>query len=289
MARIRTVKPSFFRHRALFLAEKETGLPLRIAYEGLWTCADREGRFKWEPEELKLDCLPFDDVDFSRVMDALFTRGFIVKYASGKRQYGVIPTFKDHQIINNREAASALPEPPENLEELVELANLSDASATRDPRDTELHKGKGREGNKEGKGRDRSTREDASPYPMFENFKKEYPKRNGSNPWQPALQIFRQAVKAGHDPGMIIAAAKRYREECERNGIINTEKVAQAVTWLRQSRFLDYQPTPEALVQRVFVREGTEAWLAWQAIKRTPCHNGGWYFDTEYPPSQEAA
>lgn len=238
MARIRTVKPSFFRHRRLFLAEQEFGLPLRLAFEGLWTCADREGRFKWEPEELKLDCLPFDDVDFSRVMDALVTRGFIVKYACGGRQYGVIPSFKDHQVINNREAASDLPEPPENLEELIELANTSDASTTREPRDTDLHKGKGREGNKEGKGRD-STRH-ASPDPDFEDFKKEYPKRNGSNPWQPARQLFRQAVKAGHDPKTIVAAARTYRHECERNGIVNTDKVAQAQTWLRQSRFLDY-------------------------------------------------
>lgn len=74
----------------------------------------------------------------------------------------------------------------------------------------------------------------------FENFKKEYPKRNGSNPWKPAHDLFRQAVKSGHDLKTIISAARTYRHECERNGIVNTDKVAQAQTWLRQSRFLDY-------------------------------------------------
>ena len=58
MARIRTIKPEFFRHEALFEAEQATGLPLRVAYAGLFTAADREGRFKWSPRSLKLDCLP---------------------------------------------------------------------------------------------------------------------------------------------------------------------------------------------------------------------------------------
>lgn len=146
MARIRTVKPSFFRHRQLFLAEKESGLPLRLAFEGLWTVADRDGRFKWEPEEHKLDCLPYDDVDFGKVMDALCEHGFITKYEVGGRHYGVIPSFTDHQVINNREAASKLPPQPAKSD--------NDASATREPRVSVLHEGKG----KEGKGRESDAR-----------------------------------------------------------------------------------------------------------------------------------
>lgn len=111
MARIRTVKPDLFRHELLWAAEKETGLPLRLAFIGLWTCADRDGRFRWRPNVLKLDCLPFDDVDFSRVLDALATRGFLVRYASGGEEYGHIPTWRRHQHINNREKPSDLPNP----------------------------------------------------------------------------------------------------------------------------------------------------------------------------------
>ena len=92
MARIRTIKPDFFRHEGLFEAERETGLPLRVAFAGLFPVADREGRFRWRPRQLKLDVLPFDDVDFARVLDALRTRGFIVHYTSGAEQYGVIPS-----------------------------------------------------------------------------------------------------------------------------------------------------------------------------------------------------
>ena len=142
MARIRTVKPELFRHHQLFEAEVETGFPLRIAFAGLFTACDREGRFKWEPEELKLDCLPFDDIDFSRVLHALVTRGFVIKYASQGRDYGVIPSFTRHQVINNRERDSELPDPAQSTVITSEL----EACPTRAPRDTEKNKGKGREG-----------------------------------------------------------------------------------------------------------------------------------------------
>ena len=150
MARIRTIKPAFFRHSDLFQAERETGLPLRVAFAGLWTAADREGRFAWRPLELKLDCLPHDDVDFSRVLDALTTRGFLVRYASADgREYGAIPSWSKHQVINNREGASEIPAPPSG--------DVS-ATSTRAPRVTDacptplVHaqgEGKGMEGNGE--------------------------------------------------------------------------------------------------------------------------------------------
>lgn len=109
MGRIRSIKPEFFKHEELFNAEKETKLPLRVAFAGLWCAADREGCFKWKPNALKLDILPYDSVDFSRVLDALTTRGFLEKYENGGNIYGVIPSFLEHQVINNREAASTIP------------------------------------------------------------------------------------------------------------------------------------------------------------------------------------
>ena len=142
--RIRTIKPEFFTHEALFEAELEFRLPLRIAFVGLWCCADREGRFKWEPRRLGVQILPYDQCDFSRVLDALLTRGFIVKYACDLGQFGCIPSFLKHQVINNRERASDLP----NSLDCIEI----DASSTRDARDDHASKaeGKGRERNMEG-------------------------------------------------------------------------------------------------------------------------------------------
>jgi len=111
MARIRSIKPEFFRHVELYEAEKATGLPLRVAYAGLWTVADREGRFRWRPRVLVLDVLPFDEVDFAAVLDALAEHGFIVRYEVGAEQFGFIPSFGSHQHVNQREPASSLPGP----------------------------------------------------------------------------------------------------------------------------------------------------------------------------------
>jgi hypothetical protein len=158
--RIRTIKPEFFRHEELYEAEKETGLPLRIAFAGLFAVADREGRFKWRPNTIKLDVLPYDNVDFSRVLHALATRGFIVCYACPTRAprvvhasstraphvtdvsptcelYGYIPSFTRHQVVNNREKASDLPSPdecqfirPEDIDNLTRAPRVVHACPT---------------------------------------------------------------------------------------------------------------------------------------------------------------
>ena len=150
MARIRSIKPEFFTHWDLYSLEQETGLPVRVAFAGLWTAADREGRFRWIPQQLKLACLPYDDVDFSRVLHALNTRGFIEKYVVDGAEFGFIPGWKAHQVINNRESSSNLPEPsPDNT--LTRAARVDDATVT--PLCNAQAEGKGKEGKgKEGKG-----------------------------------------------------------------------------------------------------------------------------------------
>lgn len=160
MARIRTVKPELFRHEALYELEIETGLPVRFSFAGLFTACDRRGRFKWKPRQLKLDVLPYDDVDFSRVLDALVTRGFVVKYENSGEIYGCIPTFETHQVINNRESESLIPSFDDessliidNNEHLTRQSRVSHASVT--PLVQEEAEGKGMEGKgigREGKG-----------------------------------------------------------------------------------------------------------------------------------------
>jgi hypothetical protein len=111
MPRIRTIKPDFFFHQELYELEEETGLPIRLAFISLWTICDREGRFKWKPRQLKAQCLPYDNIDFSRVLDALITRDFVKKYCHSGDFFGHIPGFSKHQVINNRESDSILPNP----------------------------------------------------------------------------------------------------------------------------------------------------------------------------------
>ena len=160
MPRIRTIKPEFFKHDELYQAELDFQLPLRIAFIGLWCCADRTGLFKWRPKQLKLDILPYDNVDFNRVLNALMTRGFIVRYAIKEELYGCILSFLDHQTINYQEKRSPIPDYDEKC--IVELSEQEiDALETRLDRDEDANsenrqgrEGKGREGKRKGRGRE---------------------------------------------------------------------------------------------------------------------------------------
>ena len=149
MSRIRTVKPELFKHEDLYDLESDTGLPIRVAFIAMFTVADREGRFKWRPRTLKVECFPHDECDFSRVLDALATRGFVVKYASNGESFGYIPSFNKHQVVNNRESPSELPAPNEN-NILTRAPRVDDACPT--PLVQDQGEGKGRE--QEGKGRE---------------------------------------------------------------------------------------------------------------------------------------
>lgn len=112
MPKIRTVKPELFRHEELFELEEKTGLPIRLGFIALFTVVDREGRFRWKPRQLKLDCLPYDLIDFEAVLSALSSRGLVVKYSDEKGQvYGHIPTWHGHQNINKKEPDSRIPAP----------------------------------------------------------------------------------------------------------------------------------------------------------------------------------
>ncbi len=114
MPRIRTIKPESSFNDELFDMEMDTGWPIRFIWAVLPCHCDREGRFKYAPIRLKAQILPWDDLDFSKVLNSLWERGFIERYSVDESEYGCIPTFLDHQVINNRESESKLPKPNEN-------------------------------------------------------------------------------------------------------------------------------------------------------------------------------
>jgi hypothetical protein len=98
------VKPDFFTSDDVLALT-----PLaRLLYVGTWCEADCEGRLVWKPETLKLRYMPKDG-DIDALCGELVGRGLVVLYGDG---LAYIPTFKDHQVINPREAKSRLPEPP---------------------------------------------------------------------------------------------------------------------------------------------------------------------------------
>jgi len=145
MGRIRTVKPELFTSEKLYDLEVETGFPIRTAFIGMFCQADREGRFKWRPRMLKSQVLPYDDLDFSRVLDALESRGFLETYTVNEEKYGLIPKFLVHQFINNKEQASTLPEPEKDNKHniLTREEREGDALESRGVKERKGKEGKG--------------------------------------------------------------------------------------------------------------------------------------------------
>jgi len=233
MARIRTIKPEFFRHEGLFEAEKETALPLRVAFVALWTVCDRDGRFRWKPRALKLDCLPYDDVDFSRVLDALETREFVVRYAVNGEDFGAIPSFAKHQVVNNRELKSILPEPNEN-NTLTRGARVKHTKRT--PLSPDQGEGEGeQEGEREGNisCASHTRRRQASTRVYAKQFYEVYPKHVDP---RAAEKKFDAVVRAGADPEHIIAAARHFAEAHQ---VAGTDKqfIPAPAVWLNKGGY----------------------------------------------------
>lgn len=110
MARARNIKPEFFKNRYLGKLSPYA----RLLFEGLWLLADREGRLEDEPEEIKLDTLPYDDVDVDELLNELThpsdpKRQFIIRYEVGGERFIQIVNFKAHQNPHPKEKPSKIP------------------------------------------------------------------------------------------------------------------------------------------------------------------------------------
>lgn len=105
MARIRTIKPEFFTSSDIL----ELTPLSRLFYIALWCESDREGLFNWSPKTLKFRYLAGDDVEVEEIGEELIKAGLIqIFICEDGKELGLIPSFKNHQVINNREADSTL-------------------------------------------------------------------------------------------------------------------------------------------------------------------------------------
>lgn len=107
MARIRTIKPEFWTD------EKVVQLPfeVRLLFVGLWNFADDEGYLADEPDRIRLQVLPSDDVDIEAGIDLLVSAGLVERC---QMQNGgtslLIPHFCDHQKISHPTKSRFAPE-----------------------------------------------------------------------------------------------------------------------------------------------------------------------------------
>ena len=168
MARIRTVKPEFFRHEGLQDLEiKNPGKYPMFVFEGLWLVSDKDGRFEWRPRQIKLDILPFLSFDMEETLLILKTEGYIQQYTINGKDYGFIPSFKTHQRIDGKEkeAPERYPSPLEQIGTRPEhTQNIPDTQERTQEREKEREREKEKE--KERKG---SQKKQKTSFP--ENFK----------------------------------------------------------------------------------------------------------------------
>lgn len=109
MARIRTIKPTFWGSRSTAALSRDA----RLLALGLISFADDDGRFLGSTAAINGYVFPNDDLAPNKVrkwLDEIVHTGLIHEYHCDGVRYGCFPTWHENQVIN-RYTPSILPEP----------------------------------------------------------------------------------------------------------------------------------------------------------------------------------
>ena len=228
MARIRTIKPEFFTSEDI-VALSPFG---RLLYIALWCEADRDGRMQWKPRTFKMRYFPADDCDIDGLCEELVNGGLVRLYGEG---LAFIPAFTTHQHINPRESGSQLPAPDQKF---TRGPRVNDASA----RASDV------QGGREGKGKERKTRDASTDPPGFPAFWSAYPCHKARD------DAVKAWLKANPDDSLQASilkavASQRQGEDWLKEG---GRFVPHAATWLNGKRWTDEIPLIGAKVLDIF-------------------------------------
>lgn len=110
MARIRQIKPEFFR------SEDVAGLDwqARMLFIGLWTIAAADGRLLDRPRRIAIELFPYDRMDDHQIdmlLGMLAARGLILRYVANGKHCIQVVNFTKHQKPHHKEPLSGLPGP----------------------------------------------------------------------------------------------------------------------------------------------------------------------------------
>ena len=270
MARIRTIKPEFFRHEELQDLEiANPGKYVMLVFAGIWGHCDSKGRFEYRPRQLKLDVLPFLPFDMAESLQLLVDAGLIRRYSVDGKKYGFIPSFEKHQRVSGKEATEGEKHPgiesADNEDEWKQRGSNGEATgkqrgSARDEQESQEQErstgtGKGMEQEQEGSVRETISDQtpqstDAKPQaarasrsldysPEFEEFWTQYPKRHGADSKQAGWRCWQSRIRDGCGPGTMILGAQRYAAYCDAKVITGTEYVMQASRFLGRDRYFE--------------------------------------------------
>jgi hypothetical protein len=113
VARTRTIKPETHLDPDL----NALSFPARWLFVGLWGRADALGRLEDDARRIKVEVMPYDDVNVEALLEALAGSGFIIRYEVEERRYIQITNFLKHQRPHPKEATSSIPA-AENLQKI---------------------------------------------------------------------------------------------------------------------------------------------------------------------------
>lgn len=206
----------------------------RLLALALRNVADDNGAFRWKPTTLKAECLPADNCEISALLDELIRNDQIIKYAIDGKEYGLIKDFTQWQRPKKPKYIHPVP---------VGFSTSTEPVPDQDTPEPEITLQREEVGGRREEVEE-SIQTPAKPQARasddFERFKKAFPRRDGSNPWQPAEKKFSALVKTGVDPEVMIRAASELSREEGARGNVGTKFIPQAITWLNQQRFHDY-------------------------------------------------
>lgn len=202
MARIRTIKPEFWKNEALSSQPEST----HLLAAALLNYADDEGYFNANPALIKAECSPLREpaVGIVESLNRLAAIGYLkTGKAPDGRQYGAIINFAKHQKVSHPS--------PSKLKDLGIAWNFESHSGGF-PSDSALNREQGKEQGKESFVAPSATTncddEQRHDYPdEFEAFWLAYPSRNGRKRGKrKTLGIWRQAIGKGQRQALIEAA-----------------------------------------------------------------------------------
>jgi hypothetical protein len=109
VSRARNIKPGFFKNEDLADLDCHT----RLLFIGLWTIADRAGRFENRPRKIKAEIFPYEQVNVESCMDQLCAKQFLTMYEVDGGQFVEIANWLRHQTPHHKEVDSVIPAPPQ--------------------------------------------------------------------------------------------------------------------------------------------------------------------------------
>ena len=222
MARSRNIKPGFFCNEILV----ELPFEYRLLFIGLWTVADRAGRFQDRPTRIKMELFPADSVDVEAGLRALHDNGFITRYSVDGCRYCQVLAWDKHQNPHIKEATSTIPAPDASGASTVQTPDKNSAS----PADSLIPDSL----NLIPDSRTLDQQADRSTETRFEEFWAAYPRKVGK---EDARKAF---VKLNPDAGllavMLDAVATSAKSE---HWAKDKQFIPHPATWIRGKRWQD--------------------------------------------------